>query len=172
LRRAEQRARRQFVDFGEIVLCMTVGRRPAMEPETEHETPTLADVRLAILRQHTQLAQLLDELETQAAGVVNGDDCVACLNDALVLIHRRFLRSLEFEETRLPPLLSVLAQECSAGLRESLADHVDQRARIEGLIHDRVVFTDPKTLAREALAFVHRVRVDMVEEDAGLRALG
>ncbi len=144
-----------------------------MDTGTEHATATLQDVRLALFRQHTQLSQLLDELESHAKGVLAGNDCAGSLSDAIILLHRRFVRHLDFEETRLEPLLDTAPNKEGAALvRAALADHADQRARIDGLLHDRMVFTDPKSVAREAMAFVHTIRVDMVEEDAGLRALG
>ena len=143
-----------------------------METQTERGVAALHDVRLAIYRQHTQLAQLLDELESHASGVIEGDDCAGSLNDALVWLHRRLVSHLEFEEARLAPLLKAVPEGRAAGLRASFDDHAEQRARIDGLLHDRKVFSDPRTLAREALAFVHTMRADMADEDAGLRSLG
>ena len=143
-----------------------------MHTESEYKAASLHEVRLAILRQHTQLAQLLDELESHANRVIKGEYCTSALHDALVLLHSRFGRHLDYEETRLLPLLGAAPRDAANVLRAALGDHADQRARIDGLLHDRTVFTDARTLAREALAFVHAIRVDMAEEDSGLRALG
>jgi hypothetical protein len=143
-----------------------------MDTQPVHEAISLDDVRLAIRRQHTQLAQLLDELEGYAARVIKGDDCAGYLSATLILLRRRFLRHLEFEEARLAPLLSAARVDRAAALHESLGHHADQRARIEGLLHDERVFTDPKTPAREALAFVHMMRVEMADEDSALGSLG
>jgi hypothetical protein len=65
-----------------------------------------------------------------------------------------------------------VADERAAWLRAALADHGEQRARIDGLLHDARVFADPKTLAREAIAFVHMIRGEMADEDAALGLLG
>lgn len=143
-----------------------------METQTEQELAELHGVRLAVYRQHTQLSQLLDEVELHATGVLRGDDCAGSLKDALVLLHRRFVKHLDFEETRLVPLLSAARSGATAGIRAALADHAEQRARIDGLLRDVTIFSDPKTVAHEAITFVHVMRVDMTEEDAGLRALG
>lgn len=125
-------------------------------------TTSLDDVRLAIFRQHTQLAQLLDELEEHAAAVLDGRGERASLHTALTLLQTRFLRHLAYEETHLP---SFLAGEAL------LADHPEQRLRMDGLVHDDVVFSDASTLAHEAQAFVRAIRKDIVEEDSKLRAL-
>ena len=144
-----------------------------METQTQHAGSALSDVRLAVLRQHTQLAQLLDELELYAEAVIGGRDAPARMNDALVLLHRRFMRHLEFEETQLMPLLATVLPERTAALSASLAEHAEQRSRLDGLLRDRTVFADdPQTLAREALAFVHAIRTDIAGEEQGLRALG
>ena len=130
--------------------------------DTRRTSTTLDDVRLAIFRQHTQLSQLLDELELHAKAVLDGTGEAKTLNDALELLSTRFLRHLEYEEAHLTPLTP------AASL---LGDHDDQRWRVKGLIHDRAVFGDPKTLAHEALAFVRLLRKDMADEDEKLRAL-
>jgi hypothetical protein len=125
--------------------------------ETQPATATLDDVRLAIFRQHTQLEQLFDELEAHAN---------AELRRALDLVTARFARHLEYEEAHLSPWgVGVRGEEPLMG------DHDDQRALVRGLVHDRDVFGDARTLSREALAFIHVVRKDMVDEDRKLRAL-
>jgi hypothetical protein len=89
-----------------------------------------------------------------------------------VLLHGRLVRHLDSEEARLLPLLSVAPKDAAAVLRGLLGEHTDQRARIDGLLRARNVFTDARTLAREALAFVSAIRMDMADEDAALRSLG
>ena len=136
--------------------------------DIQHAPASLNEVRLAILRQHTQLAQLLDELELHAKAVIGGAvaDEAKPLNDALALLLTRFSRHLDYEEAN-------LAQWIPPGKRGTLlGDHQDQRGRAHGLVHDRDVFGDPRTLAREALAFVHTLRKDMAAEEELLRALG
>jgi hypothetical protein len=125
--------------------------------DTQRSPERLDDVRLAIFRQHTQLAQLLDELETNADAVLtNGADGQA-LRSTIDALHARFARHLEYEESHLASELS--------------GDHAEQRRRMKGLVHDREVFGDPRGLAREARAFAHVLRKDIAEEDAKLRAL-
>ena len=131
--------------------------------DTQRTPTTLDEVRLAIFRQHTQLAQLLDELELHAKAVLDGSGEARALNDALEVLNIRFTRHLAYEE---PHLAKWLPRAPSL-----LGDHDDQRLRMEGLVHDRAVFEDPRTLAHEALAFVRVVRADMVDEDRKLRAL-
>lgn len=136
--------------------------------EIEHDTTSLNEVRLAVLRQHTQLRQLLDELEQHANAVVGGAvaDRAKPLDDALGLLLTRFSRHLDYEEVHLGRWLA------AGGRGKLLGDHEDQRRRLRGLAHDRDVFDDPRTVAREALAFIHLLRTDMAEEEAELRALG
>lgn len=134
--------------------------------ETSQTPTTLDDVLLHIFRQHTLLQELTDELEAHATAVLARAD-VKPLNDALERLNTRFVRHLEYEEAHLARWL-VAAEIAGAPL---LGDHGDQRARLAGLLHDRDVFSDPRTLAREVLAFVHHLRKDMTDEDAKLRAL-
>lgn len=124
---------------------------------------TLDEVRLAILRQHSGIAQLLDELEAHAAAVIAGRGERRLVHTAVTVLQTRLLRHLDFEEEHLPPFLD--------GGEGLLADHADQRARIAGLVHDDVVFSDASTLAREAVGLVHVLRKDMIDEEAKLRAL-
>ncbi len=126
--------------------------------DTQEIPLSLDDVKLAIYRQHTQLGQLLDELEANADSVVakGGDGKV--LRHSLDALHVRFMRHLAYEEAHLTP-------------NTVLGDHVEQRVRMRGLVHDRDVFADPRDLAREARAFIHLLRRDLTEEDAKLRAL-
>jgi hypothetical protein len=91
------------------------------------------------------------------------------MNEALELLHARFIRHLEYEETHLSTWLPAHA---TTGAEAVLGDHDEQRSRIRGLAHDRAVFGDPRTVAREALAFVHHLRAEMDDEDGKLRALG
>jgi len=136
--------------------------------DIQHTPASLNEVRLAVLRQHTQLAQLLDELELHAKAVIGGAvvDEAQPLNDALGLLLTRFSRHLDYEEANLAPRIP-------PGKRGTLlSDHGEQRRRALGLVHDRDVFGDPRTLAREALAFIHTLRKDMAQEEEQLRALG
>ncbi len=137
--------------------------------QSQHAEASLNEVRLAVLRQHTQLAQLLDELEQHANAAIacTGSfvDEARPLNEALGLLLARFSRHLDYEETQLAPWLT--AQNRGT----LLSDHDDQRRRALGLVHDRDVFGDPRTLARAALAFVHALRKDMADEEAQLRAV-
>ena len=120
-------------------------------------TPILDDIRLSILRQHTQLGQLLDELEGAAKDVQGGiAESPTALHHALDLFYVSFMRHLDFEETHLGTQLN--------------GDHVDQRSRVEGLVHDRSVFADARTLAAEASVFVHAIRKDMKLEEDNLRS--
>ena len=134
--------------------------------ETQATTATLDDVRLAIFRQHTQLAQLLDELEAHANAVVASGGEGVELRHALDLVTARFARHLEYEEAHLSPWVAAVRGE-----EPLMGDHDHQRALVRGLLHDRDVFGDARTLSREALAFIHVVRKDMVDEDRKLRAL-
>ena len=130
-------------------------------------TTTLPDVRLAILRQHTQLAQLLDELEESAQAVIANRADGAAIRRIIDQLHTRFVRHLDYEETHLGPWIGA----ATAGGSTLLGDHPEQRHMINGLLHDRAVFEDAQTLAREARVFVHLLRKDMVDEEAKLRAL-
>lgn len=130
------------------------------------------DERLALHRQHTQLAQMLDELEASANAVLSGKGEARTLHGALGALHTRLLRHLEYEETKLPSWGREKGGECRAAVaRLLLEDHGEQRRRIEGLAHDRSVFSDDKTLAREALTFAHALRRDIEKEDKALRTL-
>ncbi|MDB4939337.1 MAG: hypothetical protein JWP87_6309 [Labilithrix sp.] len=126
---------------------------------------TLDDVRLAIFRQHTQLTQLIDELEGHAMAVLGGGERAA-LNEAIDLLDTRFVRHLEYEEAHLARWLP--QTDADQSLR---AGHDEQRLTMRGLVHDRNVFADRRTLARAVLAVVHHLRKYMADEDAGLRAL-
>jgi hypothetical protein len=140
--------------------------------DTQQTVTTLDEVRLAIFRQHTQLAQLLDELEAHANKVLVSGGEGKELRDALDRLTTRFARHLEYEESHLGKWLPAAATGRTGAARERLlGDHDDQRARMRGLVHDRDVFGDARTLSREALAFIHLVRKDMVEEDRKLREL-
>jgi hypothetical protein len=133
---------------------------------------TLDDVRLTLFRQHTQIAQLTDELEIHAIAVVaSGAVPLAqarALSTALDLLGTHFVRHLDYEEAHLAAWLP--PPEADAG-PPILGDHTDQRLRLQGLLHDRDVFADLRTVAREALAFVHQLRSDMADEDFQVRAL-
>jgi hypothetical protein len=140
--------------------------------ETEERNTTLQDVTLAVLRQHAQLVQMMDELESLASGVLEGKECAPALKDAIVTFHERFVRYLDFDESRLMPLIGAMRAEVASSLRATCSEHPDLRDRIDGLMHDRTVFTDARTLAHEAITFVHLVRADLAEEDSALHALG
>lgn len=127
----------------------------------------LDDIRLAILRQHTQLAQVLDELEEHAHAVVAKREDGAATRRLVDVLHTRFVRHLDYEETHLGPWIRAAAGAGS----QLLGDHPEQRRMISGLLHDRAVFEDAQTLAREACACVHILRKDMADEEAKLRAL-
>lgn len=135
--------------------------------DTQQAPASLSEVRLAVLRQHTQLAQLLDELEAHAKAVIGGAvaDEAKPLDDALALLLKRFARHLDYEEANLAQWIP------PAKGGTLLGDHEDQRRRVRGLVHDRDVFGDPQTLAREALAFIHTLRKDMADEEEQLRRL-
>jgi hypothetical protein len=133
----------------------------------QHAPASLNEVRLAVLRQHTQLAQLLDELEQHSNAVIGGAvvDGATPLESALGLLLLRFSRHLDYEEAHLARWLPASKRA------ELLSDHEEQRQRALGLVHDRDVFSDARTLAREALAFVHSLRKDIANEAEVLRAL-
>lgn len=133
--------------------------------DSERVSATLDEVRLAIFRQLTQLTELLDELESAATAVVDGGD-PAALSAALDVLHPRFAHHLAYEERHLPRWLPPSEEE-----RVLLGDHEEQWRALQGLLHDRVVFADARSLAREALTFVHRLRRDLVVEDGALRSL-
>ncbi len=86
-------------------------------------------------------------------------------NDALVIFHTRLMRHLDYEEAHLSKWIARGAGVCDLG------DHDDQRRRLLGLTHDRQVFSDPRAVAQEALAFVHLLRRAMPGEERTLRAL-
>lgn len=137
--------------------------------DTQRHPATLDDVRLAIFRQHTQLAELIDELEAHAMAVLAGGGEGKALSDALELLNARLVRHLEYVEVHLAKWLpAATATEVSQSL---LANHGDQRSRLRGLLHDRDVFGDPRTFAREVLTFVHYLRKDIAGEDEKLREL-
>jgi hypothetical protein len=137
--------------------------------DTQPTPAALDDVRLAIFRQHTQLGQLIDELETCANAVLKArGEGRAALGKALELLHTHFERHLEYEEAQLAKCLPAGAADARGSL---LGDHDDQRSRMNALVHDRDVFSDPCTLAHEALVFVHHLRKEMADEDSKLRAL-
>jgi hypothetical protein len=140
--------------------------------KTEERNTTLQDVKLAVLRQHAQLVQMMDELEGLARGVLDGKDCAPALKDAIVTFHERFVRYLDFDDSRLLPLLGAMRADVASSLRATCSEHRDLRDRVDGLLHDRTVFTDAATLAHEAITFVHLVRADLAEEDSALHALG
>lgn len=132
---------------------------------------SLEDVRLAVLRQHTQLAQLLDELEASANGVLANTESPSRMSDAIRILHTRFTRHLAFEEANLAPIVERFTSG-PAEVQSMRDEHVEQRAQIDGLLHDAAVFGDPSSFAREALAFVHAIRRDMVAEELWLRGIG
>lgn len=123
-----------------------------------HRPENLDDVRLAILRQHTQLLQLLDELETNADAVLAKGGDGEALRRAVDALHVRFTHHVEYEQSHLSRWLP--------------KDHGEQSARMNGLVHDRDVYGDPRALAHEARAFVHSLRKELAEEAATLRSLG
>ncbi|HSO32792.1 MAG TPA: hemerythrin domain-containing protein [Labilithrix sp.] len=138
--------------------------------ELDRIPATLDDVRLAIFRQHTQLAQLCDELEEQANAVLAGsDDAGHVLRRDTEQFCARFARHLAYAETELERWLPAAATSAREIL---LGGHDDLRESLDGLLHDRAVFADPRAVAKETLALVHVVRKHMVAEDAALRALG
>ena len=129
--------------------------------DTQRSPESLDDVKTAIFRQHTQLAQLLDELEASADAVLGKGGDGEALRRALDALRVRFDKHLEYEESHL-----------SGATKALLGDHAEQRARMKGLVHDRDVFGDSQGLAREARAFAHALRRDLAEEGAKLRAVG
>lgn len=128
--------------------------------DTQRSPESLDDVKTAIFRQHTQLAQLLDELEASADAVLAKGGDGEALRRALDALHVRFDKHLEYEDSHL-----------SGETKALLGDHAEQRARMRGLVHDRDVFGEPQGLARESRAFVHVLRKGLAEEDAKLRTL-
>ena len=137
----------------------------------EELAPTsLEDVRTAILRQHSQLQQLVDELEAYANQVIAGAEVESRLRDAVRILRTRFLRHLAFEEAKLVPLLRrIPARDSDAAAL--IVEHSEQREQVDGLLHDVTVFGDPPTFARAALAFVHVLRRDMTAEELWLRGI-
>lgn len=135
---------------------------------------TLNDARLAILRQHTQIAQLADELETQAVAVVESgvhdSGQSKALNVALDLLATHLVRHLDYEEAHLPKWLPAPGVDRDSDT-SVLRDHSAQRSHVAGVLRDRDVFADPRTVAREALAFVHRLRKDLGDEQLEVRSL-
>lgn len=131
---------------------------------------SLDDVRMAILRQHTQLAQLVDELEGHANDVVKDADAASRMRDAVRILHTRFLRHLAFEEAKLVPLLQ-RSEERAREAKALVEEHAEQRAQVDGLLHDVAVFSDPPSFAKAALTFVHSLRRDMTAEELWLRGL-
>ena len=123
-----------------------------------HSPENLDDVKLAILRQHTQLLQLLDELETNADAVLAKGGDGEALRHAVDAVHVRFTHHVEYEKSHLSRWLP--------------NDHGEQNDRMKGLVHDHGVYRDPQALAREARAFVHSLRKELAEEAATLRSLG
>ena len=81
--------------------------------DTQRSPESLDDVRLTIFRQHTQLGQLLDELEASAERVLAKGGDGEALRQALDALHVRFVRHLEYEESHLP---SCLPQGAAASL--------------------------------------------------------
>lgn len=139
--------------------------------DTERILSTLDEVRLAIYRHHTQLAQLLDELEVHANAVIAGGDDIAALHGALGTLQTRLFRHIDFEEAQLPKWLRAAGPAAAETARALLEDHPEQRRKMDGLIHDRAVFSDGKVLAREALTFAHVLRKDIEKEEKALRAM-
>lgn len=135
---------------------------------------TLDDVRLAIFRQHTQITQLADELETQAIAVVESgahdSGQSKPLTVALDLLGTHVVRHLDYEERHLPKWLPALGTDRDSDT-SVVRDHSAQRSRLAGLLRDRDVFADQRTVAREVLAFVHGLRKDMADEELEVRAL-
>lgn len=142
-----------------------------MHSEAVESPSSLEDLRLAIFRQHTQLEQLLDEVEGCASAVMTDRAAASRLRDAVRILHARFLRHLAFEEERLLPWLRSNGRSDEVLERTMQEEHAEQRRRAEGLLHDASVFDDAQSFAREALTFVHAIRRDMAAEDARLRAI-
>ncbi len=138
--------------------------------ETELTT-ILDDIRLTALRQHKQLEQLLDELESAALATLAGRGEKAALKSAVELFHTRFIHHLEYEEVHLAPLLGEAQRSPAPDSAELLSDHGEQRTRVDALLRDLTIFSDPCTLAHEAQSLVHVLRTDMAAEEAKLRAL-
>lgn len=130
---------------------------------TEQVTTTFDDVRLAILRQHTSLSQLLDELEGHANEAILGNVEGTALRKGISLLEARLNHHLEYEEAHLVDWLPRTG--------ELLQHHAEQRDRMRGLRHDSAVFGDSRTVAREVLAFVHSLRKDILQENALLNGL-
>ncbi len=139
-------------------------------PSDDIAPSSIEDVRTAILRQHAQLEQLLDELEGYASEATAGKDVSSRMRDAVRILHTRFLRHLAFEENKLVPLLR-RTPERHSDAAALIVEHGEQREQIDGLLHDNAVFSDPQSFARAALTFVHAIRRDMTAEELWLRGL-
>lgn len=137
--------------------------------DTRLTSTTLDDVRLAIFRQHTQLTELLDELESHANAVLAGGGDPKALSRALELLNTRLDRHLADVEAQLGRWLP--APDTEAG-QARLAEYTDQRSRMRGLLHDRDVFGDARSFARAVLTAVHQLRKDVAREHAKLSELG
>jgi hypothetical protein len=144
---------------------MVMSTQSSVAPES------FEDVRLAIFRQHTRLAQVLDELEVEAEAVLaaSGDGRAApdgrALRMALDVVHASLLRHLADQESRFAPWLP-------RGGAALFGEHAEQRARTDALFHDRDVYGDARSLALEARAYVHAMRKQIAAEDDKLRAFG
>ena len=137
--------------------------------ETQRIEATLDDVRLAIFRQHTQLAELIDELEAHASAALTGGDAGKALSGALELLDARLVRHAKFVESNLAGWLP--SPQTQAG-QARVAAQAEQRDRMRGLLHDREVFGDLRTLAHEVLTCIHMLRRELAGESARLRELG
>jgi hypothetical protein len=123
------------------------------------------DFRVAILRQRTRLAQGIDELEAQSRAALS-DGERAPLHRALTAFAKQFVGHLEFEEQVLTVRPTLLQEQASW-----LSEGGEQLRRVRGLMHDRDVFEDVRTLAREALVVVHHLRKELAEEEVRIREL-
>lgn len=136
--------------------------------DTQTTPATLDDVRLAVFRQHTQITELLDEVEAHANAVVSGSDEGKALGGALELLDARLVRHTEYVEANLASWLP--SPQTEAG-QARLAGYAEQRSRMRGLLHDREVFGDLRTVALEVLTCIHELRRYVAAESARLRAL-
>ena len=136
--------------------------------DTTATSTTLDDVRLAIFRQHTQLTELLDELESHANAVLAGGGDAKTMSRTLELLNARLERHLEDVEAQLGRWLPSPDTEAGQG---RLAEYADQRSRVRGLLHDRDVFGDACSFARAVLTGAHQLRKDVTREHAKLGAL-
>ncbi len=142
-------------------------------PVSEPSPSSLDDVRIAVFRQHKQLEQLLDEVESEANDVLRGPLRArgGRPRDALRILHTRFLRHLAYEELRLVPFLRRQATSTEDPAASLLEEHEEQRALVDGLLHDSAIYGDPRVFAREALGFVRAIREDMASEESRMRAM-